>query len=95
MDDDTPLAAEWTRVSERMRTMDARREIEIEQFRLMFFYGARVALLAISPPVNPTRALHRLYAELQAFDKEIAPHAKLPAAQRADEPIRQDQAPAA
>jgi hypothetical protein len=88
-----PLATEWARLTELLR--GNMNDIEIEQFRLMFFHGARIVLLMLATPVNPSARLRQLTAELLAFYKETSPYAKSPAAQGTGEHVGADQAPAA
>lgn len=83
--DQGPLAAAWDRVRERLERDSMRSCFETTQLRLMFFYGARCAVLALRSPTDHLAALKALIDELTAFDREIMPHAA-EAAPRAAEP---------
>jgi hypothetical protein len=66
-----PLKTAWDSFHKRFELEKRLDPVDIEMARLMFFYGARAAVLAASRGSATIRMMH---SELSVFDREVAPY---------------------
>jgi hypothetical protein len=66
-----PLKSAWDNFHKRFELEKRLDPVDIEMARLMFFYGARAAVLAASRGSATIRMMH---SELSVFDREVAPY---------------------
>jgi hypothetical protein len=66
-----PLKSSWDNFRRRFELEKRLDPVEIELMRLMFFYGARAAVLAAS---RGSAAIRMMHSELSVFDREVAPY---------------------
>jgi hypothetical protein len=66
-----PLQSAWDSFRKRFKVEERLSPVDIEMARLMFFYGARAAVLAASRGSATIRMMH---SELSVFDREVAPY---------------------